>query len=139
MNTHCLSQQAGEQCPTLDALVLFCALRISNCPRECHDYWLNWSSNVIYCIRTPLAVDTVFLSTACSFHTQYGWSASGKTSQNLTELHHNLQSLRLARWSQVAELSHVPGSWNAVDVDNTADKTEVKHQAFQDDSFCGHI
>lgn len=49
---------------------------------------------------------------------------------NPTEVH-----MRTVCWGQVSDNSQQPESWNEVDVDDTADKAEVRRQVVHDGSF----
>ena len=43
--------------------------------------------------------------------------------------------MRTVCWGQVSDNSQQPESWNEVDVDDTADKAEVRRQVVHDGSF----
>ena len=43
--------------------------------------------------------------------------------------------MRIVVWGQVSDHSQEPESWNEVDVDDTADKAEVRRQVLLDGSF----
>jgi len=46
-----------------------------------------------------------------------------------------VQMVRTVRWGQVSDHSREPESWNEFDVEDTADKLEVKDQLLRDGNF----
>ena len=46
-----------------------------------------------------------------------------------------MQIVRTVRWGQVSDYSREPESWNEFDVEDTAEKLEVKDQLLEDGAF----